>query len=150
MRKSASTRSVRSVSTQESVPSVKKSVSSRNRASKARGTANERKLVNDLKAAGHEEARRVIGSGRYASHKGDVELRHADTLLEAKVYQTHVNAAGAKIISIDLEWIPKAEQEAEDMHFKHSAVIVRPKGPGEWFAMLSKKEYLKYLEYCKL
>lgn len=150
--RSVTTRFTKSVNLPGSAPTATKSgseISRRNRRSKARGTSNERSLAKELQKAGHVEARRVIGSGKYSTHKGDIELRKADTLLEAKVYQVTVDARGHRYVAVDLEWVPKAEKEAGDMHFEHSAVIVRPKGSSEWVAVLSKKEYLKYLDYCK-
>jgi hypothetical protein len=97
------------------------------------GTALENRVVAKAKEKGLR-ARRQPLSGVLKDFPNDVEIERL--LGECKVRTTKLDAKGAKILSIDLDWLDGVRANAARMGYESAAVFVRPKGSERILAML--------------
>jgi Holliday junction resolvase len=92
---------------------------------KTLGSALENRVVERAKAKGLKAARQP-GSGVYKAFPHDAVVEQL--LVECKVRSTHLNAAGDKTLSIQLEWLRKVQEKAIEGGFEQGIVVVNPKG----------------------
>jgi hypothetical protein len=74
-----------------------------------------------------------------------IESDKAKALIECKVRAVKLNAKGARIISLDLEWLSKVTTNAAAFGFDVGAVIFRPKGSPKLYAVIDADDLLDLL-----
>lgn len=104
----------------------------------------ERTVVAKARAAGIE-ARRVPLSGAVREMPGDVDL--GAVLAECKVRAAHLDARGARILSLDLDWLDKVRAEAAP---RPGVVIARAKGSPRSYVLCDLDLFLALLANEKL
>lgn len=110
------------------------------------GTSTEHAIVEKAKASGLR-ARRQPLSGVLEDFPNDVEIEQ--TLVEAKVRSTKLSAKGARMLSIDLEWLKGVEAHAAKAGYEHAVVVVRPKGSHRLLLLTDLDDYLSLLKAAK-
>lgn len=99
----------------------------------------EHAVVAAAKASGHKAHRQPM-SGRIASMPSDVVIDNL--LVEAKVRAVRLDAKGARILSIDLDWLDGVLKNAEKHGFEAGIVVVRPKGSARLLCLVELPYFL--------
>lgn len=89
------------------------------------GNALERGLVERATKAG-VKAKRQPRSGELPEFPADAVV--GDLLVEAKVRSATLNAKGAHVLSLDMDWLKKVEELAAKQGMRAGVVVFRMKG----------------------
>jgi hypothetical protein len=74
-----------------------------------------------------------------------IESDQERALVECKVRAVKLNPKGARIISLDLDWLSKVTTNAAAFGFDLGAVIFRPKGSPKLYAVMDADDLLELL-----
>lgn len=90
------------------------------------GLALEARIVKRAQKAGLR-AKQQPGSGVFKEHPHDVVLDE-DILVEAKVRSVRITQKGARMLTLDLDWLRRVQADAAKAGFRAGIVIVNGKG----------------------
>lgn len=105
---------------------------------KVNGTALERRVVKDATAAGIP-ARRQPLSGMLADFPNDVAVDNF--LAECKMRAAHLDARGAKTLSLSLDWLHKVCDNAKKAGFRAGVLISRAKGSPQLYVTMKWEDW---------
>lgn len=107
---------------------------------KALGRSLEKSHETKAQARGLRAKRQPL-SGALPDYKGDTVVEER-ALGEGKVRSVRVNPAGKRMITLDLDWLHKVEDEAQSAGFEFAYVFFRPKGTKRCYVLLGEEEFL--------
>lgn len=107
------------------------------------GTALEKRIEADAKAAGLKATKQPL-SGVLKDYPNDVVVE--DILVEAKVRAVRLNAKGARIVAIDLDWLDGVMKNAAKAGFRGAVVVIRPKNSERLLTLMLFSSFLDMLK----
>jgi hypothetical protein len=110
------------------------------------GTAFEHRIVAWAKKLGLK-AHRQPGSGAFKGLPHDAVIENI--LVEAKVRSTAVNQRGEYMLSIDMRWLRRVQEDAIKAKFDYGILVVNAKGDQRPVVLLDFEEYLKLVSEAK-
>lgn len=109
---------------------------------KTNGTAAEKTVVKKARAKGLQAKKQPL-SGVLPDYPNDVVIENA--LIEVKRRVTKLNAKGARILSLDLDWLDGVQKNAKREGFEGAAVFVRPANSARLLVLVEDDFFLELL-----
>lgn len=88
-------------------------------------------------------ARKQPLSGVLSEYPNDVVIEN--TLIEVKRRVTRLNAKGARILSLDLDWLDGVQRNAKREGFEGAAVFIRPANSARLLVLVEDDFFLRLL-----